>query len=188
MTTALLALACLTLLWCLLVNLWHEKRARRFMETHARLWKLAKESHDRQIADALTRANRAESIIEQANQDSCDLDARVRNLARPILGDAAVDGDNAIVPTLDMIAGALIARANRAEHACEELRKQVMRGSSIATLARKSTNARADPDIDVASIEGQPHAFTDSVLPRAKNLYRHLVATKQIQPLPHRES
>jgi len=180
MTTALLALACLTLLWCLLVNLWHESERRRMI---ARA-----ESHDRKLADALTRANRAESILEQANQDSCDLDLRVRNLARPILGDAAVDGDNAIVPTLDMIAGSLIARGNRAEHACEELRKQVMRGSSIATLTRKSTNARADLQIDVVSIEGQPHAFTDSVLPRAKNLYRHLVATKQIQPLPRRES
>jgi hypothetical protein len=186
MPTALLALTCLGYLLALAVHLWHAKRARRFMETHARLFKHAKESHDRKLADALTRANRAESILEQANQDSCDLDARVRSLARPLLGDAAVDGDNVMVPTLDMIVESLIAGGKRAEHACEELRKQVMRGSSVATLTRKSTNARADLDIDVVSIEGQPHAFTDSVLPRAKNLYRHLVATKQIQPLPRR--
>jgi hypothetical protein len=133
MPTALLTLAALGYVLALAVHAWHAKRARRFTETHTRLFWHAKQAHDRRLADALTRANRA-------------------------------------------------------EHACEELRKQVMRGSSVATLNRKSTNARADLDIDVVSIEGQPHAFTDSVLPRAKNLYRHLVATKQIQPLPHRES
>lgn len=74
-------------------------------------------------------------------------------------------------------------RAERAEDACETLRKQVMRGSTVVHLARNSTNSQADHDIEVVVIADEPHAFTDSVLPRARQLYTHLVDSGQIKPL-----
>lgn len=74
-------------------------------------------------------------------------------------------------------------RAERAEEACETLRKQVMRGSTIVHLARNSTNSQADHDIEVVVIADEAHAFTDSVLPRARQLYAHLVDCGQIRPL-----
>lgn len=75
------------------------------------------------------------------------------------------------------------AKRKIAESACEELRKQVMRGSTIAHLARNSAHSKADHDVEVVIIADKPHAFTDSVLPRARTLYTYLVDSGQIRPL-----
>ena len=75
-------------------------------------------------------------------------------------------------------------RVTRAESACEELRKQVMRGSTVVSVARESTHWKADPRVEVVAIAGKYHAFTDSPLPVARDFYDLLVSTRQIQPLP----
>jgi hypothetical protein len=74
-------------------------------------------------------------------------------------------------------------RANRAENACEELRASVMRGSAIMRVKLRSAHHAADHELEIAVIEGTPHAFTDSVLLRAKSVYERAVANGQIDPI-----
>jgi hypothetical protein len=74
-------------------------------------------------------------------------------------------------------------RAMIAENACEELRKQVMRGSSLMRITLRNPHPNADPVLDVAVIDGRGYAFTDSVLPRAASIYERAVANGQMDPL-----
>jgi hypothetical protein len=75
-------------------------------------------------------------------------------------------------------------RELRAENACEELRASLMRGSALMRVKLRSAHHAADHELDIAVIDGTPHAFTDSVLPRARSVYERAVANKQIDPLP----
>jgi hypothetical protein len=72
----------------------------------------------------------------------------------------------------------------RAESACEELRASLMRGSALMRVKLRSAHHAADHELDIAVIDGTPHAFTDSVLPRARSVYERAVANGQIDPLP----
>jgi hypothetical protein len=119
----------------------------------------------------------------QLVRDDCATDEGVRDIARPVLGRMAVDGDSYGVPPLEEITRDLVARANRAESACEELRASLMRGSTLMRVKLHSAHHAADHELEIAVIDGTPHAFTDSVLPRARSVYERAVANKQIDPV-----
>lgn len=71
----------------------------------------------------------------------------------------------------------------------ESLRLMRMLHTSIAgspelgITGLAATAASAHRRIDVAVIAGEPHAFTDSILPRARELYAHCVDAGEIKPI-----
>jgi hypothetical protein len=59
-------------------------------------------------------------------------------------------------------------RATRAEQACEELRRSLMRGSAILHHKRPSPHKWTDADVEVIAADGKGLAFTDGVWREAR--------------------
>jgi len=77
--------------------------------------------HNNDIKSAIEKAT---ETLRAVIRDDCETDTNVRNLARPILGDFAVDGDSYGVPGLEDIVEQLIASRPAAASSAKDAARQ----------------------------------------------------------------
>lgn len=83
----------------------------------------AEQGNRKAIADAIEKHHQLCTDLETAQaviKDDCETDTSIRNLARPIFGDAKVDGDSYSVPALEDIFELLHAENDKLREAGRE--------------------------------------------------------------------
>ena len=141
-------------------------------------------------ADERLRKAEAEAKANfRINCDDAETDLAVRSIVLPILGNTLTNGDSYGVPTLEDIARELVAlaqsqrvlyqrtedRAVRADAACEELRKSLMRGSAVGRWHRPHSAAAPDEWYHHVLTSDGPLLLTDEQWQVARNRARDLI-------------